>query len=117
MNTRIDRIAKLCHEANRAYCELNGDFSQLPYNEAPDSIIGSAEDGVQAIIDGAVTSPQQLHENWLKFKEVEGWTYGPVKDFDTKKHPCMLPYSQLPLEQKIKDYIFFSIVKACIAVE
>ena len=29
-------IAQICHAANRAYCQLLGDNSQLPWSEAPD---------------------------------------------------------------------------------
>ena len=34
----------------------------------------------------------------------------PVKDADKKEHPCLVPYEQLPTEQKVKDAIFRVIV-------
>jgi hypothetical protein len=116
-NARIGRIAQLAHEANRAYCQLIGDDSQLPYNDAPEWQITSAEQGVQAIIDGVVKKPRDSHENWMKVKEADGWKYGQVKDPDKKEHPCMVPYDELNLAQQVKDHIFFCVVKACLAVE
>ena len=43
-------------------------------------------------------------------KTAEGWSWGPVKDPERKQHPCMVPYDQLPQEQRAKDYIFRAIV-------
>jgi len=56
--------------------------------------------------------PSRSHENWLKEKAEAGWTYGAVKDVEKKRHPCFLPYEELPNEQKLKDFIFVGIVRA-----
>lgn len=32
------------------------------------------------------------HENWLRDKEKDGWTFGPVKDAEKKEHPCFVPF-------------------------
>ena len=45
----------------------------------------------------------------------EGWVWGPVKDFDKKTHPCLIPYSELPLEQQRKDAIFQGVVRGVAA--
>jgi hypothetical protein len=45
-------------------------------------------------------------------KEADGWKHGPVKDPEKKEHPCMVPYGQLPAEQRAKDYLFIAVVKA-----
>ena len=45
----------------------------------------------------------------------EGWVWGPVKDFDKKTHPCLIPYSKLPLEQQRKDAIFQGVVRGVAA--
>ena len=31
----IEDIARICHEANRAYCKAFGDDSHLPWDSAP----------------------------------------------------------------------------------
>lgn len=104
-----EQAAALAHEANRAYCESIGDHSQVPWAETPANIRASIIDGVRFVWPGN-TSPQEAHENWLKFKEADGWHYGPVKDLARKTHPCFLPYKSLPEEQRIKDTIFRSVV-------
>jgi hypothetical protein len=40
-------IAQVCHEANRAWCEVNGDTSQKPWNEAEQWQRDSAIKGVE----------------------------------------------------------------------
>ena len=106
------QIAEIAHEANRKYCQLLGDNSQPRWADAPQWQKDSALVGVEAIQSGRVQKPSDSHESWLKQKEVDGWSYGPLKDLERKEHPCFVPYDKLPQEQKMKDYIFFSVVSA-----
>ena len=57
-------------------------------------------------------TPEQSHESWLEQKIADGWVYGAVKDPDAKTHPCCVPYEELPVEQKAKDYLFRAVVHA-----
>ena len=57
--------------------------------------------------------PGRSHDEWLKTKEADGWSYGPARDAEKKEHPCFVPYHQLPLEQQLKDSIFASVVDIC----
>jgi hypothetical protein len=105
------QIAHVCHEANRALQIIQGDPAPSPpWDDAPNSQRASAIEGVEGALAGA--TPQESHEGWLRFKAERGWTYGEVKDEDSKTHPCLLPYDQLPADQKIKDDLFIAIVGA-----
>lgn len=108
----ITDIAKLAHEANRVYCQIIGDDSQVPWDEAPEWQKESALDGVRRVIENANYRPQESHENWCQHKYNDGWKYGPVKDPEAKTHPCLVPYRDLPAEQQKKDALFLSIVRA-----
>jgi len=35
-----------------------------------------------------------------------------VKDPEKKQHPCFVPYDELPIQQRRKDALFVSIVRA-----
>ncbi len=107
----IDGIAKVCHEANRAYCSALGDQSQMSWDEAPAWQRESAVKGVEFIFANPVADPSASHVSWLKEKEETGWKYGPVKDAEKKEHPCFVPYDQLPSEQRMKDHLFGAIVR------
>lgn len=108
----ITQIAQITHEANRAYCNTVGDTSQLSWDQAPDWQKDSAVNGVKFHLDHPDSKPEDSHWNWLEQKKADGWKYGAVKDPDKKEHPCYVPYQELPEFQRVKDYIFTSIVKA-----
>jgi len=105
-------VAKICHEANKAYCITIGDTSQLSWKNAPDWQKESAINGVRFHFLNENTTPADSHNSWLKQKEEEGWKYGKVKDADKKEHPCFTAYENLPKSQQVKDYIFKNIVEA-----
>lgn len=108
----FENVAKICHEANKAYCESIGDFSQPNWDNAPDWQKQSAENGVRFHFLNENTTPADSHNSWLKEKEEQGWKYGEIKNPDLKEHPCFVPYEKLPKTQQLKDYIFKNIVDA-----
>ncbi len=113
---RIDLAAEMVHEVNRAYCALVGDTSQLPWDQAPAWQRESAIAGVTAVRDGTVANPQAAHESWTAQKVADGWVYGDVKDAEKKTHPCLVPYDQLPPEQRVKDILFLAAARAALQV-
>lgn len=107
-----ERIARVCHEVNRAYCASLGDHSQPAWEEAPDWQRKSAMAGIGFTLANPDALPSHSHESWLTEKERDGWRYGPMKDPAKKEHPCFVPYDNLPPEQKAKDYLFQAVVRA-----
>lgn len=103
-------IAEVCHQVNKAYCEALGDFSQPSWGDAPEWQKTSAINGVKFHLENPDAGPDHSHNEWLKEKQATGWKWGPVKNPETKEHPCFVPYKNLPVEQKAKDYIFMAIV-------
>jgi RyR domain len=108
---KIEDIAMVCHNVNKAYCLSIGDATQTEWELAPDWQRQSAINGVKAHLYSDLTMrPEDSHVSWMKQKESEGWVYGEVKDADKKTHPCMVPYDQLPVSQRTKDYLFREVV-------
>lgn len=112
MSDRIEAIARVCHEANRTWCETLGDWSQRRWDDAPDWQRSSAIAGVRFHLENPDASASASHDSWLAEKERDGWKYGPVKDADAKEHPCFVPFEQLPPEQQAKDRLFRAVVHA-----
>ena len=112
----IDIVARTCHEINRGYCQTLGDTSQPTWDEAPGWQKDSARNGVRFIMANPGANPSDSHHNWLIQKEAEGWVYGETKDPERKTHPCMVPYADLPADQKFKDTLFQGVVLAALAV-
>lgn len=109
---RIENIARVCHEANRAYCLSIGDASQVPWADAPEWQRASAVKGVEFNIENPDAPESAVHDSWLEEKRAAGWKHGPVKDAEKKEHPCFVPYAELPDEQRRKDALFKAIVGA-----
>lgn len=105
-------VAKICHEANKAYCVTIGDNTQPSWEDAPEWQKESAINGVRFHCLNENTTPADSHNSWLKQKQEEGWKYGEIKDADKKEHPCFTAYENLPKAQQVKDYIFKNIVEA-----
>lgn len=104
-------IARVVHEANRGLQEALGDpHPSPPYDDAPDWQLMPLREGVARALDGI--GPAEHHEAWLADKFARGWTYGPVKDAEARTHPNLLPYDDLPPEQRAKNDLFIAIVGA-----
>ena len=112
----VEQIARICHETNRAYCETIGDHSQKPWEEAEEWQRQSAITGVNFTLANPAAPASAQHEAWMKSKLDDGWVYGPEKDPAKKQHPCIVPYEDLPVEQRTKDYLFRGIVSAFLSV-
>lgn len=103
-------IASVAHEINRTYCTAIGDDSQPAWDDAPEWQRKSAIDGVKYHMANPDATPESSHVNWMQQKELDGWRYGPVKNPETKEHPCFMPYHDLPVEQRVKDYLFRAVI-------
>lgn len=107
----LKTIARVCHEANRAWQHATGDPAPSPpWDEAPAWQRESAVDGVRHALNGATA--EELHNAWSEYKRAEGWTYGDAKDPAAKTHPCLVPYADLPEDQRRKDTLFAAVVAA-----
>jgi len=116
MKLTHEEIARVAHEANRSYCAAMGDHSQPPWEHAPGWQKQSAAQGIQFLLENPLAGPSGIHESWLEDKKRDGWKWGPEKRPELKEHPCFIPYKELPLEQRAKDYIFLAIVKTLLDI-
>lgn len=46
---------------------------------------------------------ENVHENWSAGRIAEGWSYGETRNDEKKTTPCLIPYSELPEEEKEYD--------------
>ncbi len=44
-----------------------------------------------------------VHEVWAETRVRQGWTYGEQRNDELKTHPCLIPYEELPEEEKEYD--------------
>ena len=46
---------------------------------------------------------KNVHEVWSETRIHQGWTYGEQRNDELKTHPCLVPYEELPEEEKEYD--------------
>ena len=46
---------------------------------------------------------KNVHEIWAETRIAQGWTFGSERNDAEKKHPCLVPYEELPEEEKVYD--------------
>lgn len=46
---------------------------------------------------------KNVHDVWAEARIKQGWTYGSQRNNEKKTHPCLIPYAELPEEEKEYD--------------
>ena len=46
---------------------------------------------------------KNVHDVWAETRIAQGWTYGKQRNDELKTHPCLIPYEELPEEEKEYD--------------
>ena len=46
---------------------------------------------------------KNVHEVWAETRLKQGWKYGEQRNDELKTHPCLVPYEDLPEEEKEYD--------------
>ena len=69
----------------------------------PEPMDLSSVDLPESLIQLSERIAENVHEVWAKARMDEGWTYGEKRDDIHKKHPCLVPYGELPEEEKEYD--------------
>lgn len=103
-------LARIVHEANRAYnVFLDDAVPDAPWDALPEWHKGMIVSRVHAILGG--WSAAQIHDEWVDLMVLAGWSYGPVKDPFAKTHPCLRPWEDLPGFMRRKDELAIAVVK------
>lgn len=113
MRLSSQEIARITHAANAVYSTIiNDGIRHFFWEDTPEAVRAAVIRGVEAKLTRPEMTAAEQHGLWLKDKLEHGWVYGPVKDVDKKTHPNIVPYDQLPEDQRRKDKLFSAIVTA-----
>lgn len=78
--------------------KIAAEYKPQPFNvdniQLPDSLLALTE-----------AIAENTHDCWAQARLSQGWSYGPMRDDITKKHPDLIPYSQLKEEDKEYDRV------------
>ncbi len=104
---------QIVHMAHVSYCLGTGDYRSIQPSQED---ISSTIEGIKAFIANPHQTPESQHNDWMKYKLSQGWTYGPTKDDTLKTHPCLVPYAELPAREKQKDIVFLDACRVALEV-
>ena len=110
----ITTIAKIIYEATR----LEAEWSKrriVPekWEKRDDKFKAQFIDIIgKYLSQDELLTPEEIHNSWMKSYIDMGWKYGEVRDVVERTHPDILPFGELPKDEKDKDAIFLAIVWA-----
>lgn len=107
---KVEAIAKIYHQASKAYSETLGDYSGEDWHLMDDEYKKITCEAVDSLITEDLT-PRSVHEYWFEFRSKHGWKYGPIADKEKKEHPYFMPYDELPIEKRRRDSLLYEIVR------
>jgi RyR domain len=106
----IEQISKFAYSVLSAYSESIGEKQKSDWKDLHSEKKQTFRRGVDAHMSNPDISEEQAHDLWIDEKLTQGWKWGMEKDEKKKEHPNMVPYNELPENQKAKSTIFKSIV-------
>lgn len=107
----VEDAARICHSAIMAISSCIGEPC-IGYDSLGESVRAGIRETIHLVLRDPRTTAEMLHVKWMTDRISEGWQYGPSKSYTSMQHPCLVPYSELPLIQKVKDSIFISVVES-----
>lgn len=92
-----------------------GTEKPVTLDQLPDIARRRLFEAVDMIAGGQIESPQGLHENWLKDRYLDGWTYGEVLDREKKTSPLLKEWEDLEPHERIKSVISYDIASSLVS--
>ncbi len=72
-----------------------------PYEPAPVDTSGvTLPPGILALTERLA---RNAHDVWARQRLADGWRWGPRRNDDTREHPCLLSYDELPDSEREYD--------------
>lgn len=110
----IERIARVMHEAMRAWQAANGEIVAPAWSRAPKWMKESTVKSVVWRMKNPAAPLSAQHDQWVAQKKADGWKRGRIKDASRRTHPMMIPYADLPEVEKRKDALANAVIDSLI---
>lgn len=98
----VESAASRAHDTISFMCATGAP----PWDAVRESQKSSCRAGVRWVLWNPNATPEELHNEWMREKIAEGWVYGKQKNEANKVHPCLVSFSELSKNDKIKDELF-----------
>lgn len=102
-------IAKVAHQANRAFLNTLGDTSEKDWENLSEEAKKETAEQVEFSLQNEHVGAEAHHIAWMNEMKEKGYTHGEVGDM---KHPLLVPFDLLPAENQKQHKLFFAVVQA-----
>lgn len=110
-----EQIAALAYEARAAYDTASGTAdTPRSWEDAPAYLKASYMAAVAWARENPGASARDAHEARLKAVFLKGWTRGDVIDQEAKTHPNLVPFDELPKDQRQRDEIGMVVIQTLV---
>jgi len=108
------KIAEILHNAISVIPRTDGSVI-VPWEALNGVLKDRAADTVDRLMRKMWQFPHGMsddycHKVWYDNMKDMGWSYGPAYSLEQKLHPSMVPFDELPTDEKIKDAIWSGII-------
>jgi hypothetical protein len=104
--------AQHAHETNRAFVSaVDAGISIAPWHYLDAESIDRTRRMVLYVLreDGTAESK---HEFWCASMREQGWSFGPGPDHKNMKHPLLVPWTDVPHTQQVKEVLVVASIRA-----
>ena len=112
MSAKRDSVARVVHEAVRAWARSRGDVSIPPWSRAPKWMREATVAAIAFRLENPGAPASAQHDQWAAEKRAAGWKRGAVKDGVKKTHPLLVSYERLPAFERRKDALVGAVIDA-----
>lgn len=108
--TVLERRAWFVYEAGRLQAIAVGALVPEPWSDREPTFRDQFLEVIEMMCgSNRQSSPEELHDDWVKAYAAMGWVYGPQRDPERKTHPDLLPFNQLEPRERDKDAVFVAL--------
>lgn len=105
-------VARVVHEAVRAWARAAGDASIKAWGQAPKWQREATREAIAFRLDNPGAPASAQHDQWMAEKKAAGWKRGKTKNAAKKTHPLLVPYEELPEFERRKDALVGAVIDA-----
>jgi hypothetical protein len=107
----VERLARLIYEATRIEAEWSGRIVPETWEQRDEKFRSQFVGIVSKYINAErLPTPEQAHNSWMESYLEMGWRHGEKRDPVAKTHPDLVPFDELPRDEKDKDAIFLAFI-------
>jgi len=107
----IWNIAKIVWEADKGFVEMASLIEVPHWEEAEDWQRDKVCSDVAYLLEYENAPESALHDIWVDAMREHGWKHGEKIDKEQHTHPHLLPYNELPIEEKIRNNLMWTLVR------